>query len=184
MKIAAWNIQQGGGSRAEQIANQLLKHQLDIIILSEFRNNASGYYLRTKLLTKGYTFQYASSASQHTNSVLIASKPECNLSSFSHVINDFPEAIVCAEYQAFTLWGLYLPHQKKHRLFEFLLDQIQVNQRCHILMGDFNTGKNFIDQKGDSFWYTEHLDTLEILGFKDAFRSCHGIKKEYSWISH
>ena len=51
-------------------------------------------------------------------------------------------------------------------------------------MGDFNTGKNFIDQKGDSFWYTSELKDLEEAGMVDGFRHVHGDVESYSWFSH
>jgi len=51
-------------------------------------------------------------------------------------------------------------------------------------MGDFNTDKNFIDQKGDSFWYTKELKELKKSGMVDAFRHVHGDVESYSWYSH
>ena len=41
-----------------------------------------------------------------------------------------------------------------------------------------------MDQKGNSFWYTEQLDKLKKAGQKDAFRLVNGEVEEYSWYSH
>ena len=183
MKILAWNIQQGGGSRAVEIGDSIISSDCDVVILSEFRNNKSGHYLRSKLLTKEYIYQYGSVQDAYTNGVLIASKIPCDFQGFSNVINDFPQAIVKAVFTDFFLWGLYLPHKKKHTLFPFLVRQIE-QAGSHILMGDFNTGINFLDQKGDSFWYTEYLTKLAKIGLVDAFRTSHGQVREYSWVSH
>lgn len=183
MKILAWNIRQGGGSRTVDIAQCIVRHQADVVILSEYRNNASGHYLRTKLLTSGFTFQYSSHQSGTKNGVLIAARIPCNFSAFPHDIPDFPEAIALAKLPAIWIWGLYLPHKKKHELFDFIADRIDTTSQ-HILMGDFNTGRNYVDQKGDSFWYTDKLTMLEQMGFRDAFRHLNGEVREYSWFSH
>lgn len=153
-----------------------------MVILSEYRNNSSGHYIRTKLLTLGFSYQYASHKSGRKNGVLIAAKASCNFSSFQNEILDFPEAIALAQLPNMWIWGLYLPHKKKHSLFDFIAERVD-HSIHHILMGDFNTGKNYIDQKGDSFWYTDKLRMLEEMGFKDAFRHLHGGISEFSWYS-
>ena len=53
----------------------------------------------------------------------------------------------------------------------------------HVLMGDFNTGINHLDQKGNSFWYSEYLAKFKEEGLVDAFRLQWGKVKEYSWYS-
>lgn len=183
MKFVAWNIRQGGGTRVVQITDHLLEQNGEVLILSEFRNNNAGHFIRAKLLTEGFTYQYQSSVDPKKNGVLIASKIACNFFMFQQQIKDFPEAIICAEYAHFKLWGLYLPHKKKHTLFPFLLEQIKLGG-AHILMGDFNTGINYVDQKGSSFWYSEYLGKLKDLNLADAFRYHAGGVKEFSWVSH
>jgi len=37
MRLLAWNIRQGGGSRLPRIAEALKRHDADIVILSEYR---------------------------------------------------------------------------------------------------------------------------------------------------
>ena len=51
-------------------------------------------------------------------------------------------------------------------------------------MGDFNTGINYIDQKGSSFWHSEYLKKFEDMGLFDAFRYRQGSIVDYSWFSH
>jgi exonuclease III len=182
MKILAWNIRQGGDTRSLAIVESILNHKPDLVILSEFRNNASGHLIRTKLLIQGFSYQYASHQHPLKNGVLIASSLACDFRSFSKKIKDYPEALVCADFDQISVWGIYFPHKKKHTLFEFLMSEF--GHRNHLLMGDFNTGKNYTDQKGDSFWYTDQLIQLERSGFCDAFRLLQGDVKEYSWFSH
>jgi len=166
LKLLSWNIQQGGGSRTRGIVKFIAQQNPQIIVLSEFRNNDSGSFLRTKLLELNYHFQFVSLTASNTNSVLIASQLPCNSRLFDHTKMDHAHNVIAVDFEAFHLYGVYLPHSPA------------------IIMGDFNTGKNFIDQKGDSFWYTSELARLEKGGMKDAFRYVHGDVETYSWYSH
>ena len=183
LDILSWNIRQGGGSRRTEIIKRIRSLNPVILVLSEFRNNEAGLYLRSQLLRLGYNFQVNTSAAADKNTVLIASKLPCNTKIFPGSDENFPHAVAEAEFPAFRLFGLYLPHKKKHKLFPFLMDELAAEKPA-ILAGDFNTGKNYIDQKGDSFWYTSELKKLEESGYVDAFRHKHGDVKEYSWFSH
>ncbi len=184
LKIISWNIRQGGGSRIRKIMEMLLHEKPSVIVLSEYRNNHSGLHIRQALLKHNYRFQICTAARPNDNSVLIASKFACNGLLYPDADEVYADAIAEAEFPAFRLWGMYLPHKKKHRLFQFLFKELQSDDKPAILTGDLNTGLNFIDQKGNSFWYSEHLKKLETIGYVDAFRAIHGDKKEFSWFSH
>lgn len=183
MRLLAWNIQQGGGSRIHLIADRIALRKADVIVLSEFKNHAKGALLRNRLMQHGYIHQFVTGAKQALNSVLIASNKACHFHHYMSEIQDFPQSLISAEFEDFILFGLYLPHKKKHTLFEFLFKRIKSLEKPVVLAGDFNTGINFIDQRGDSFWYTEHLKHLIDLGFIDAFRFVHGDRRDYSWYS-
>ena len=184
MRLLAWNIQQGGGNRIHHIADRIAHRSADVAVLSEYRNHAKGVVLRNRLMQHGYIHQFVTGVDSSLNSVLIASKNICHFRHYLREIQDFPQAIVSAEFEDFILFGMYLPHKKKHILFEFLFDKVISAEKPVILAGDFNTGINYIDQKGDSFWYTEHLKHLIELGFIDAFRFVHADRIDYSWYSN
>ncbi len=181
LKFLSWNIQQGGGSRARGILRFIAKQAPHIVVLSEFRNNDTGIFLRHKLLEQKYLFQFTSLPVSDTNSVLIASQLPCSSRLFTGM--DHAHSVVAVDFEAFHLYGVYLPHKKKHQLFPLLNKEIKTHTPA-LIMGDFNTGKNFIDQKGDSFWYTKELAQLEQSGMQDAFRYVHGEVEAYSWFSH
>ena len=183
LKILSWNIQQGGGSRVKSILSFLSKQAAQIIILSEFRNNKSGNFLRTKFLEQGYQFQFVSLNPSDTNSVLIASKLPCSSTLFTDRKMDFDHSVICTEFEAFRCFGVYLPHKKKHKLFDILHEEVS-KSKPSIIAGDFNTGINLVDQKGSSFWYTDELKKLNDLDLHDAFRHVHGDVESYSWYSH
>lgn len=184
LKILSWNIQQGGGSRTHAIALKLIAYNPMVIVLSEFRNNPNGLALRKKLMDYNYFHQYVTAAPSDKNSVLIASKYPAN----SILYNDnkdlaFPNNVIAVDLGSFHLFGLYMPHKKKHKLFELLLEEIKTKQPA-IVVGDYNTGINHVDQVKDSFWYQAQMKKFQEAGMEDAFRHLHGKVKEYSWYSH
>lgn len=183
LKFLSWNILQGGGSRVVDICKFIANQKTHIVVLSEFRNHDKGKYIRKYLLDLGFNFQAVSLTYSDTNSVLIASRIPFNSRLFLGSNLNFSHAVIAADFDAFHLYGVYLPHKKKHKLFDLLIDEVTVNKPS-LIMGDFNTGKNFIDQKGDSFWYTAELNKLEKTGNADAFRYINGDVTAYSWFSH
>lgn len=182
--ILSWNIRQGGGSRLSGITKAIEELSPEVIALSEYRNNKSGILLRSSLLRMGYRYQVASHAEKDTNSAFLASKYPCSTAIFPKCDQEFDHNLVCGRLPAFDIYSVYFPHKKKHRLFEFLIEQELSDERPAIIVGDYNTGINGIDQAGNSFWYEEQLLDLKKSGYIDAFRAMNGDKKEYSWYSH
>ena len=182
--ILSWNILQGGGSRVNLILQQISMLQPTVCILSEFRNNESGLQLRYGLLRAGYQHQFVTQAQKDDNSVLIVSVLPCN--SQLHPSSDplYSQNILSVEFDIFKIMGVYLPHKKKHALFEYLLDHFKNSDKPYIIAGDFNSGINGIDQVGNSFWYEDQLKEMNKIGYIDAFRLLHGDAREYSWYSH
>jgi exodeoxyribonuclease III len=184
LRILSWNIQQGGGSRQLGITNALAQCGYEIIQLSEFKNNDAGSQIRSALLRAGYIFQFVTTAKSDENSVLIASKLNGESKLFPNADPIYTHNIIGLEFPIFTVIGVYLPHKQKHKLFSALTHFVQNSPKPVIVVGDYNTGKNHVDQKGDSFWYQPELGAFEKSGMSDAFRHLHHKKEEYSWFSH
>jgi exodeoxyribonuclease III len=184
LKILSWNILQGGGSRLFAIINALRTGLYPIVILSEFRNNASGTRLKELLYKNGYVHQLMSNASANENTVFIASTLPFEGIVYPNADPLFTNNIITAKFSAFHIMGVYLPHKKKHQLFQYITKIVTDSETPFIIAGDYNTGHNFIDQKGDSFWYQQELKALEATGYKDAFRFLYPKEEAYSWFSH
>jgi exonuclease III len=183
LKIVSWNIQQGGGSRTLKIISYLLNSHAEIIVLNEYKHNDNGIKIRTALLRAGYLHQASSHAPSGDNGVLLASKHKFSSTLFHKIDPKYDHCVVKGSFDAFDIYGVYLPHKKKHILFDFFLENL--GETPSIITGDYNTGKNYIDQKGNSFWYTDELEKLETQhNYIDAFRKKNGAVKEYSWYSH
>ena len=184
IKVLSWNIRQGGGSRLTQIVGALKTIGAHILVLTEYRNNDRGVTLRAKLLALGYRYQAVSAAAADDNSVVMASKLP-----FDSVIStcpdeSYPHNVLIGNFKAFQIYGGYFPHKKKHTLFDWVVSEMENRSEPIIVCGDLNTGKNYVDQAKNSFWYEDQfIKMTEELGH-DAYRQVHGDRQEFSWYSH
>jgi exodeoxyribonuclease III len=185
LKVLSWNILQGGGTRINAIANSIIAIQPNFVLLSEFKNNLSGKKLMEMLAANGYTFLYFYETNTTENSVLIASKMEGIMIDLTYDISEeFLHNVISVNFSGFALTSVYLPHKKKHKLFNTLNNLVSDQSLFHIIAGDFNTGINYIDQLGNSFWYEEDFKNICMEKLKDGFRYKHQDIQEYSWFSH
>ncbi len=184
LNLLTWNIRQGGGSRISKIKQAIREMPAHIIALNEWRNNRAGVEIRSELLRLGFLHQHTSSAQGKLNTVFLASRFSFESRVYTDADERFPHNIISGSFEAFDVYSVYFPHKKKHRLLDFVREEIIRSARPAIVLGDFNTGHNFIDQQGNSFWYEDELLHLEASGMIDAFRLIHGQKKAYSWYSH
>ncbi len=182
--LISWNIQQGGGSRLLTICQQLIQFDAHVIALSEFHNNQYNVVFSNTFTNAGYIYQYCSKAPGSENTVFIASKLPGEVVYYPDSDPLFYNNILGVTFSAFGIMAMYLPHKKKHNLLSYIKNTMEASHLPYILVGDFNTGHNSIDQKGDSFWYEKELIALEKSGYVDAFRHLHGTIEEYSWFSH
>jgi len=72
MRLVAWNIRQGGGSRLPRIADALKRHDADILVLSEYRGGPSAPRLCAALHALGNRHTTALAPPPSRNRVLIA----------------------------------------------------------------------------------------------------------------
>ena len=183
MKIISWNIRQGGGKRIEAIIINIVKYNSDIIILTEYRNNENGLRIRQALLQKGYLFQYCPIVEKNINTVFIATKNDFSTSLFYNELQKQYFRVVKIYNSKLTIYGLYFPQrEEKKKIFDFMINETRKNKA--VFIGDFNTGKHYIDEYKKTFVYSDYFDTLEKEGLVDVWRSVNLDKREYSWYSN
>src|SRR5207248_10765086 len=74
MRLLAWNIRQGGGSRLARIADALSHHEADILVLSEYRGGEAAVRLRAALQSLGYRYATALAPPPGRSGVLLAAR--------------------------------------------------------------------------------------------------------------
>ena len=186
MKIITWNIQQGGGIRIDKIIDTLEKYDADILVITEYRNNEKGLKLRSCLLERGYLFQVAPVVDRKINTVLIAAKDDFSIQLFYQELQAEYFRAIKVENDDLCLYGLYFPQEiEKNKIFEFILDEIRKSEeKPTIFIGDFNTGKHFIDEAKNTFYCSNYMDAIEQNNYIDAWRFINKDKLQFSWYSN
>ncbi len=187
MRIVSLNIRQGGGSRIDRILNSLYMYDSDTIILCEFRHNSNGQKLQTHLNQIGFKY-FAAGNTEHpnNNTVSIFSKSRFELGPSADVLGINSHRVIEAVFQDFTLVSVYFPiRERKKPVFDYLIDYCIENQNERVaIIGDFNTGKHFLDEPGSDFICEEYIHKIEALGWIDGWRMFHSDKREYTWYSN
>src|SRR5215472_13311172 len=106
MRILAWNIRQGGGSRLTRIIEALAHRQADILVISEYLGGASAILLREALSVLGYRCITGITPPPGRSGVLIASR--CAFHERGSIDSGLPEPyrMVSVEFPSFRLAGI------------------------------------------------------------------------------
>jgi hypothetical protein len=74
LRIAAWNIDAGGGNRLDAIAACVQSLEVDVLILDEFRTGLNGMVLRGHLDRAGLVYQTPCETDPDRDTVILASR--------------------------------------------------------------------------------------------------------------
>ena len=184
MRLLAWNIRQGGGSRLARIADALAHHKADILVLSEYRGGEAGVRLRAALATLGYGHATALAPPPGRSGVLIAAR--CAFRDQGEVHGGLPEPyrMVGAEFPAFGLVGIYMPNLlAKIPYWEKLIATLGKTGGQTLAIGDFNTCRPYLDEAGAIDRTAHYMDRMVEIGFCDLWRRRNPQVREYSWFS-
>jgi exodeoxyribonuclease-3 len=185
MRLLAWNIRQGGGSRLGRIADALAHHEADVLVLSEYRGGESAARLREVLNTRGYAYATALAPPPRFNGVLVAAR--CPFLEHSGIGSGLPEPyrMVSVEFAAFRLVGIYMPNLlAKIPYWEALISALKAKAGEHALaVGDFNTCRAYLDEAGAIDKTAHYMDRITEIGFCDLWRRRYPAVREYSWFS-
>ena len=172
MRLFAWNIRQGGGSRLPRIADALARHEANILVLSEYRGGEAAGRLRAALALLGYRYATAISPPPGRSGVLIAAR--CAFRDLGPVGVGLPEPyrMVIAEFPAFQLAGIYMPNLlAKVPYWEALIATLRRGNGGHALaVGDFNTCRPYLDEAGAIDKCAHYMDRIAEIGFCDLWR--------------
>lgn len=189
MHIITWNIKHGGThSLSTKIINNLIAHDPDIIVLTEYKQN-KGAHLRNSLKTTGWRYQVTSSLNESENSVLIASKKVLKISPQNRFLPKATHRWLEVQIQKsnLTILGIHIPGANdkwdKEDFWKCVVRFAKQNAKSDaLIIGDFNTGLP-IDTEGTAFAFPEYMHKLINLGWTDAWRLKHPQKREFTWYS-
>ncbi|ANO51373.1 endonuclease/exonuclease/phosphatase family protein [Woeseia oceani] len=185
MRIITWNVRHGGGDRARSFAEQLVSLSPDIAIITEYRNGPTGAHIKHVMERAGLFYFSDVSTPARLNTVLLCSRTpfeERQLDS----LGDEAHRCSWVRVEGINILGFYFPqNREKANVFDAIcgLDSgVLVEQS--LLIGDFNTGRHFVDEREKTFHCTEYFDRLEGLGWIDTWRSRNETAREFSWFSN
>ncbi|MBV8090023.1 MAG: endonuclease/exonuclease/phosphatase family protein [Alphaproteobacteria bacterium] len=185
MRLLAWNIRRGGGSRLSRIAEALKRHDADIVVLSEYRGGPSAARLCAALHALGYRYTTTLAPPPSRNGVLVAARRPFG----EHDVVDTglpePYRMVSVNFATFQLIGIYMPNLiAKIPYWEALIAAVS-SQRANraLAIGDFNTCRAYLDEAGAIDATAHYMDAIEQIGFRDLWRSRYPDRREYSWFS-
>ena len=185
MRLLAWNIRQGGGSRLPRITDALKRLDAEILVLSECRGGESATRLLAALDALGYRQATTVAPPPGRNGVLIAAR--CPFRERGAVGSGLPEPyrMVSVEFAAFRLSGIYMPNLlAKVPYWEALITALAFESSGHALaIGDFNTCRAYVDEAGAIDATAHYMDKIERIGFCDLWRRRYPEGREYSWFS-
>ncbi len=198
MRFMTWNIQNGGGTRVDEICRRIGESDPDVLALTEFRNTNEPV-LRHRLAGLGYSHIATSKPEDRQNGLLVASKHSLRETG-ERIDYDgerwLPLRITDADIDVLTVHIPGAPDNKfaadgygisgaarKERFWQQVLGYARDHRdRPAVLIGDFNTGLR-ADAEGAMFKMSHYLQALIDIGFIDTWRCLHPRAREYSWYS-
>jgi exodeoxyribonuclease III len=186
VRLLAWNIRAGGGTRLAAISAAIAAHDADVLVLSEYRGGAPGTRLRAELATLGYHWHSEIEPPHPANGVLIAARRRFR--ALGPVCPTVPEPwrMIGASFGRLRVTGVYMPNMHaKIPYWNALIAALQ--PRAHLptlALGDFNTCRAFVDEPGAIDVAARFMDEIEAIGFRDLWRHRHPEGREFTWYSH
>jgi exodeoxyribonuclease-3 len=199
MRIVSWNIRAGGGARVEAILAALTAWEPDIIALSEFRATPPSAAILAGLAEVGFQHCIATCDARRPAANCLAVASRVPLRRFhAHRRPAEPGRWLAVEVQSSPLLALaavHIPNENERgarngdRKFPYMASVLGVARawrgRHAVVIGDTNSGRPLLDEETPVFGprYGAWFDSLEALGWRDAFRHMHPERREFTWYS-
>jgi len=189
IRIVSWNILQGGGKRAADIADALRQWKPDVLVCQEFRNGKSSLPVRDACDALDLAHTHISDAEARKNTVMLASRFPFEIQSWDPSLDiDLAfSANINLDSAGTTLSSLslhagHIPQKKKQIPYLDYLYKMEVEEYAMII-GDLNCGIPFEDSDTKSFDNTHMFQSLFKRGWTDSWRSRNPTERQYSWVS-
>ena len=184
--IVALNIRSGAGTRAARLCRYLDSLDPDTVLLTEWRDNASGRTLAH--WAEGRGMGHAALTDGGTaNGVFIASLDHFVTESATPV-GQGAGCLMLARFLCVTLLACYFPQLKaKAAFFDRCLELAREHQAApFVVAGDLNTGNQLTDRSegAGKYYCSDHFDQLASAGgLLDLWRLTNGASREWTWHS-
>lgn len=157
-----------------------------MVVITEFHNNEAGRGLRAYFTDQGLLHHHFAKTEPKLNSTLIASREPFLGKGFVARSVEQPYRMPYIRTRSLTLAGAYMPNLRlKIPYWERLVAWARRRrQGSGLIMGDFNTGRYYLDEAGATYTAADYMDHIEKAGFQDLWRARHPEAREFTWYSH
>src|SRR5689334_10733287 len=188
MRLLCWNIRHGGGRQSQRIADAIVRHEPDIVVLTEYQPQRGGP-LRSTFESNGLRHIDATAPAPRLNGVLIAARSPFVRRPTPENIGPFVDRWLEVQFpkERFALAGVYLPTANPALTRFWELIHVAATQRRtepFLFVGDFNTGHTPLDAENYTFSCDRYYSGMAMCGFTEAWRHRHGRTLEYTWYSN
>jgi len=180
------NVDHGGGTRVTEITTALLRHDPDVVVVTEFQVNEAGARLLRRLAVGGLTSQATSHPPSGVETVAVASRLPVGGVREPLAGRD-GHRVLEVELGSLTLGAVYFPLGSATLAFwrdKFLALAATRIARPYCFAGDWNTGRHQLDEAGATFSAAREFETLTAAGWTDAWRVLHPQGRQYTWVSN
>jgi exodeoxyribonuclease-3 len=186
VRLLGWNIRQGGGTRLLTICEALLRHDADVLVISEYRGGDSALRLNEALQRLGYPHMTALRPPPNKTGVLIAARRQLRAHAVLDEALPEPHRLIHVEIGRLSLCGVYMPNLlAKMPYWEAVVASLATRIDGHALaIGDFNTCRAYVDEPGAIDKCAYFMDRVAALGYCDLWRHRYPEGREFSWYSH
>jgi exonuclease III len=195
VKLLSWNLLHGGGDRRDAICSAIVRHDPDVIALSEVRARSVSE-IRSSIWLQPWQHHAAAPFKGNTNGVCILSRAPLTVRNDCPVPEENSARWLDVEVPAFELGigALHIPTDlgalelgggSKRRFWAALVEASRARMNGpFIFVGDLNTGRRGSDEHGRTFICDKEFDQMTAIGWTDAWRHFHGTEFEPSWVSN
>jgi exodeoxyribonuclease-3 len=189
VRVVALNVQHGGGRRTGAIADAILAAEPDVVVLSEFHASPTGFMLLKQLAEAGLSEHVHGqpTATDYPNTVAIASRLPLTNAVFPLAESSTNRhRVLEVDVGGLTLGAVYFSLGKLKVAFwrdEFLPYAASRIERLCLLVGDWNSGRHYLDEAGATLYGAAEFELMTDTGWVDAWRSLRPDGREYTWYS-
>jgi exodeoxyribonuclease III len=193
IRIATQNIQWGGdpapGGDGMPRLTRLMPHlsdlDADLLVLTEYKSGIRGDELRDLLHASGYPQLYHGfPPTPYSLGTAIAARVPVVAAQIPIPSAMDPWRCTGVNYQGIDIFGFYFPLKDMPAYWDWVLANAkELVSREAVLIGDFNTGKHFVDEEADEFSCSDKHTELEKIGFIDTWRAANPDDRGSTWYS-
>jgi len=159
----------------------------NVLVLPEWRNNASGQRFRELLKDGGFRTIAPARGQGASNSVLLGAKDLSESWQVTPPNSTAGDLILIEVAKRIRILGCYFPQgQAKAPFFKRCTELASKNRDVpFVMIGDLNTGRNDLDVEGTGtpFYCADLFEALPGNGLFDLWRARHVDRREWTWRS-